>query len=266
MHDSAPLGLTLRAFLSCSSSVSSGIARLSGSQDIDIGELEVCRGEDGSPWMLGRGSFGTVFKALRREVQEVAIKKVGARSGALNAAAARTTLLAGTHCCSLWLTDAVAAAHRSIVAGWMLPGCACCTRRSPSCRRCATPLNCLTTTTLLYRPSHKQSVYCTNIHSWHACTVWAETSGAALSTGQLRPEHCAVLRRLSQRLCAPYPRHGVHGGKTPGVIALGRMCNPAVHHRSGSWLLRPSLFTGAEAGQSQLLCPTDRVAFRRAAT
>ena len=59
-----------------SSSVGSGGVRLSTSQDVDISELEMCLRDDGSPWILGRGSFGTVFKALRRGVQEVAIKKV----------------------------------------------------------------------------------------------------------------------------------------------------------------------------------------------
>ena len=59
-----------------SSSVGSGGVRLSTSQDVDISELAMCLRDDGSPWILGRGSFGTVFKALRRGVQEVAIKKV----------------------------------------------------------------------------------------------------------------------------------------------------------------------------------------------
>lgn len=37
---------------------------------------QVCKREDGTPWVLGRGSFGIVNKALRRGVQEVAIKTV----------------------------------------------------------------------------------------------------------------------------------------------------------------------------------------------
>lgn len=66
----------MRCSVLCSSSSFSSVPRLSASQDIDITELEVCRREDGTLWELGRGSFGTVFKALRRGVQEVALKKV----------------------------------------------------------------------------------------------------------------------------------------------------------------------------------------------
>jgi hypothetical protein len=71
------LSLLLFLAMCSSSSVNSGIVRLSISQDVDISELEVCHRDDGAPWVLGRGSFGMVFKPLRRGVQEVAIKKVG---------------------------------------------------------------------------------------------------------------------------------------------------------------------------------------------
>lgn len=42
--------------------------------ELDGGSLELCRFEDGSPWQLGQGSFGTVYKALSHGVQPVAVK------------------------------------------------------------------------------------------------------------------------------------------------------------------------------------------------
>lgn len=39
-------------------------------------EVVLCRKEDGSPWSLGSGGFGEVFKALRDSVDEVAVKRM----------------------------------------------------------------------------------------------------------------------------------------------------------------------------------------------
>lgn len=42
--------------------------------ELDGANLELCRHDDGSPWQLGQGSFGTVYKALSHGVQPVAVK------------------------------------------------------------------------------------------------------------------------------------------------------------------------------------------------
>ncbi|KAK9829556.1 hypothetical protein WJX72_006471 [[Myrmecia] bisecta] len=42
--------------------------------DIPEGEIEICQRPDGSRWVLGNGSFGTVFLAVRGGVQNVAVK------------------------------------------------------------------------------------------------------------------------------------------------------------------------------------------------
>ena len=43
---------------------------------IHASEIEICKREDGSDWVLGSGSFGKVYKGLRRGIQEVAVKKL----------------------------------------------------------------------------------------------------------------------------------------------------------------------------------------------
>ncbi|KAK9805532.1 hypothetical protein WJX72_003632 [[Myrmecia] bisecta] len=42
--------------------------------DVSSGDIEVCQRPDGSPWVLGQGSFGMVFRALRRGHDDVAVK------------------------------------------------------------------------------------------------------------------------------------------------------------------------------------------------
>ena len=43
---------------------------------LDPAEIEICKTADGRDWLLGAGSFGHVYKGLRRGVQEVAVKKL----------------------------------------------------------------------------------------------------------------------------------------------------------------------------------------------
>ncbi|KAK9830253.1 hypothetical protein WJX72_010587 [[Myrmecia] bisecta] len=42
--------------------------------DIGTGNIEICRRPDGSEWVLGEGSFGMVYRAVRSGVQDVAVK------------------------------------------------------------------------------------------------------------------------------------------------------------------------------------------------
>ncbi|KAK9829623.1 hypothetical protein WJX72_006940 [[Myrmecia] bisecta] len=42
--------------------------------DVSHDDIELCRRPDGSEWVLGEGSFGMVFRALRSGVQDVAVK------------------------------------------------------------------------------------------------------------------------------------------------------------------------------------------------
>lgn len=39
-----------------------------------IGDIDICKDENGRDWLLGKGSYGQVYKALRGGVQEVAVK------------------------------------------------------------------------------------------------------------------------------------------------------------------------------------------------
>jgi hypothetical protein len=51
--------------------------------EVDPNELEIMKRPDGSDWLLGRGAYGTVYKALRNRVQPVAVKELhtGASGG-----------------------------------------------------------------------------------------------------------------------------------------------------------------------------------------
>ncbi|KAK9811452.1 hypothetical protein WJX72_004105 [[Myrmecia] bisecta] len=42
--------------------------------DIDSSDIQICKRPDGSDWVLGKGSFGMVFRGLRGGVQDVAVK------------------------------------------------------------------------------------------------------------------------------------------------------------------------------------------------
>ena len=53
-----------------------GIEQRTGNGEISPDEIEICKTRDGSDWVLGMGSFGVVYKGLRRGVQEVAVKKL----------------------------------------------------------------------------------------------------------------------------------------------------------------------------------------------
>ncbi|KAK9805505.1 hypothetical protein WJX72_001765 [[Myrmecia] bisecta] len=48
--------------------------RVAQSWDISEGEIEVCRRPSGSSWVLGEGSFGMVFRAVRGGIHDVAVK------------------------------------------------------------------------------------------------------------------------------------------------------------------------------------------------
>lgn len=41
---------------------------------INPASLKICQRLDGSPWKLGEGAYGSVFRAMQNEVREVAIK------------------------------------------------------------------------------------------------------------------------------------------------------------------------------------------------
>lgn len=43
---------------------------------MDAKDIEILRFENGKPFLLGTGSFGTVYKALRQGVQSVAVKQI----------------------------------------------------------------------------------------------------------------------------------------------------------------------------------------------
>ena len=43
---------------------------------MDAKDIEILKFENGKPFLLGSGSFGTVYKALRQGVQSVAVKQI----------------------------------------------------------------------------------------------------------------------------------------------------------------------------------------------
>ena len=43
---------------------------------MDEKDIEILKFENGKPYLLGSGSFGTVYKALRQGVQSVAVKQI----------------------------------------------------------------------------------------------------------------------------------------------------------------------------------------------
>lgn len=44
------------------------------SRNTKIGDIDICKHEDGRDWLLGKGSYGQVYKACRGGVQDVALK------------------------------------------------------------------------------------------------------------------------------------------------------------------------------------------------